>query len=473
MQSLRGRIILLFAVCLIFGGVLTILDYANMYSLKHKMVMMENFDTLLNDILELRRFEKNFTYYGDTASIENWDAYLTRIEGSFHQLDVDITQVAGGRKFDEFKNVLQSYKAIMKSDMASVSEGRRSVRVQEIRDRGKNLVEFAQNLIRIKRNHIDKSLTHMLVLPVAYFIIFVVLTIIVFQLVNSSILKPLSLIRRALKHVASQSLKPIDYQSKQINEITRLIDAFNKMAVELETRQEQLLQSRKLASIGTFTSGIAHELNNPLNNISLTAETLLMTIDGIDAAERQTLLEDIVSQADRASRVVKNLLEFSRSEKPTMVGLDVRNVMNRTLQLLKNQLMIKGIHLTKHMAEDLPLVRGKQQQLENAFVNVILNAIQAMPNGGTIDIGASPGIDDFVRIDISDTGIGIPPGAMEHIFDPFYTTKEVGKGTGLGLSLVYGIVHAHGGSIEVDSRVNQGTTFSILLPIDKTQGVEP
>ena len=471
MKSIRGQIILLFTVCLIFSGILTILHYANMYSLKRKMVMIENFDNLLNNILELRRFEKNFTYYGDAASVDNWKTYLARIEDSFNRLDVDITEVAGPEKFREFKDALQTYKKSMQKDMDPGAGGQQLSHVQEIRDRGKNLVEFSQNLIRIKRIHIDNSLNRILVLPVVYFVILVTLAIIVFQLVNSSILKPLYMIRSALKHVASEAFKPIVYHVKHVNEITKLIDAFNKMAVELETRQEQLLQSRKLASIGTFTSGIAHELNNPLNNISLTAETLLMGgVDEENAEERANLLNDIISQADRASRIVKHLLEFSRSDKPILVRLDIRDVIEKTLQLVKNQLMVAGIFLTKNIAEGLPSVKGKQQELENAFVNIIINAIQAMPEGGAIDIAASaaPG-GECVQIIISDTGVGIPPSEMEHIFDPFYTTKEVGKGTGLGLSLVYGIIQAHGGAVEVKSQVDQGTTFTISLPINPTE----
>jgi signal transduction histidine kinase len=153
--------------------------------------------------------------------------------------------------------------------------------------------------------------------------------------------------------------------------------------------------------------------------------------------------------------------------------LDICAVLDKTLQLIKNQLMVKGIVRVKNMAQGLPPVKGKQQQLENAFVNIIINAVQAMPQGGTIEIGASLGDKERICVTISDTGIGIPPSDMAHIFDPFYTTKEVGKGTGLGLSLVYGIIHAHGGTIEVNSRVNEGTVFTISLPIDLPEGEMP
>lgn len=246
------------------------------------------------------------------------------------------------------------------------------------------------------------------------------------------------------------------------------------MAQELESRQEQLLQSRKLASIGTFISGIAHELNNPLNNISLTAETLQIVCSEMNNPEINELLQDILSQAERASQVVKNLLEFSRREKPNLRNLSVPELIDNTLNLVKNQVMITGIEVVKNVPVGLPLIKGKKQNLEQAFLNIITNAIQAMPDGGCLTIQAQRDTRGYVRIDITDTGVGIDPSNMEHIFDPFFTTKEAGSGTGLGLSLVYRIIRNHGGYIEVKSKLNKGTTFSIYLPIarDEQQDVK-
>jgi two-component system NtrC family sensor kinase len=177
------------------------------------------------------------------------------------------------------------------------------------------------------------------------------------------------------------------------------------------------------------------------------------------------MIHDILHQADRAGQVVKNLLEFSRTEKPFLTQLSVKEVIQGTVRLVKNQIMVKGVQLETEIADDLPAIRGKRQDLQQAFLNIILNSIQAMEKGGLISIRAGQAQGGYIRVAIRDTGTGIKPGDLEHIFDPFYTTKPVGEGTGLGLSLTYGIIKTHGGYIEVKSEVGKGTTFFIHLPV--------
>lgn len=474
MKTIRGKITIFFILCLVFVGILTGLYYENTMSLRKKLVIIENFDDLLNNILELRRYEKNFTYYHDTASLDESVIYFFKIENLCDNLQEDISRVAGEQACSQFRRNLADYKRILEHNITIAKTGTGHIQVAAIREKGKALVDFAQNLKKTKRRRIEQALGRSLTIPFASLAAFIVLIAVVFQLVNRGILRPLSLVRRATEQVARDTFTPIQYQEEKRDEISRLIAAFNRMAQELESRQEQLLQSRKLASIGTFTSGIAHELNNPLNNISLTAETLQIVCADMANEEVDELLQDILTQADRASQVVKNLLEFSRTEKPFLRTLTISEVIDRTLKLIRNQIMITGIDLEKDMPDKLPPIKGKRQDLEQVFLNILANGIQAMPNGGKLAIHVGMGPDGYIRTDISDTGSGIKPSDMEHIFDPFFTTKEVGKGTGLGLSLVYAIVKNHGGYIEVNSELNKGTTFSIYLPTaeDEEQDVE-
>jgi signal transduction histidine kinase len=297
---------------------------------------------------------------------------------------------------------------------------------------------------------------------------FIVFVVLIFQLISKGILKPVALMQKATEEAAKGTFKPIFYESEREDEVTHLIETFNEMAKQLETKQEQLLQSRKMASIGTFTSGIAHELNNPLNNISLTAESLMEEFTELTKQEASEMMMEILAQADRAGQVVKNLLEFSRTERPLLLELSVDDVLDRTIKLIKNQIMVTGIYLKRENSKVLPPIKGRSQDLQQAFINILLNSIQAMKDlsgENIITIRTGPGPDGYIRIDFSDTGIGIRPEDMKHIFDPFYTTKPVGRGTGLGLSLVYGIIRTHGGYVEVKSEINIGTTFSIYLPI--------
>jgi signal transduction histidine kinase len=275
------------------------------------------------------------------------------------------------------------------------------------------------------------------------------------------------LLKKATEEAAKGTFTPIVHSLEKETEVDRLIEAFNEMAKRLEAKQEQLLQSRKMASIGTLTSGIAHELNNPINNISLSAESLLESGSGISNAEAKEVIEDILFQADRAGQVVKDLLEFSRTERPFLLKLSIKETLERTIKLIKNQIMVTGIQIEKDIPEDLPPIKGRRQDLQQAFINILLNAIQAMQDISkehTISIRTGRGPEGYTRVDITDTGCGIQPKDIGYIFDPFFTTKEVGRGTGLGLSLAYSIIRTHGGYIEVKSKINKGTTFSIFLP---------
>ena len=467
MKTIRGKIISFSIVCLAFVGLLTALYYENTVSLRRKIYNIERFDDLLNDVLELRRYEKNFILYRDNSSLKEGKVYLSKIDNDFNVLRDDVTRIIGKDACLKFSRDLAYYKQILDDIISADEPNNGRIRMDTIRTKGKTLVDGAQTLIRTKRRQIDETLKRALTLPLASMGSLVVLIVVMFQFVNRGILKPLSLIRKATEKVAKDAFTPIRYDKDKQDEITRLMASFNRMVDELESRQDQLVQSRKLASIGTLISGIAHELNNPLNNISITAETLMMNYHDMSEKEMEEITGDILTEADRASQVVKNLLEFSRKECPYFKNVDIRNVLERAFKLIKNQLMVAHIQIEKDIAGDLPFIRGKKQDLQQVFVNILLNAIHAMPEGGGIKILAGQGPEGYIKIDFSDTGTGIKPEALSHIFDPFYTTKEVGKGTGLGLSLVYSIIRTHGGYIEVKSEVDEGTIFSIYLPENK------
>lgn len=465
MKTIRGKIIVFFIVCLAFAGVLAALYYQNAFSLRRKVYVIERFDDLLNNVLELRRYEKNFLIYKDPASLREGMVYLQKVEDDYDGLKKEIVDIIGPSESAAFGYNLVRYKQIVDEFVVSRQAGNDQELEENLRAEGKRLVDFTQLLIQKKRYRIGQTLKRVLTIPLASIGFLVVLIFFIFRFVTTGILKPLSLVENATEKVAKDSFTPISYDRDKQDEITRLIASFNKMVAELDSRQEQLVQSRKLASIGTFTSGIAHELNNPLNNISITAEALMSNYTDMPAEEMGEMIEDILTQTERASQVVKNLLEFSRTERPALRDLDIREVLERTLSLVRNQMIVAHIRIEKDVAPDLPAIRGKRQDLQQAFVNILLNATQAMPDGGTVTIRAGRGPRGYLQIDLSDTGTGIKSEALEHIFDPFYTTKASGQGTGLGLSLVYNIIRTHGGYIEVKSEVDKGTLFSIFLPI--------
>jgi PAS domain S-box-containing protein len=233
---------------------------------------------------------------------------------------------------------------------------------------------------------------------------------------------------------------------------------------ELERTQMQLLQAEKMASLGKLAAGVAHQINNPLGGITLYAK-LIMEENELDDAVTEDL-QRILKDAERCRDTVKELLEFTRQTRHLVREHDINAALSRTVFLLENQSLFHNIQIRKDLEPSLAAVPVDIQQLNHVFMNVILNAAQAMDGRGVLTLRSRTSArGDRIVIEIADTGPGIPKEVMPHIFDPFYTTKEEGKGTGLGLSLAYGIMENHGGSIRAVSDSGDGTTFIIELPI--------
>jgi PAS domain S-box-containing protein len=236
-----------------------------------------------------------------------------------------------------------------------------------------------------------------------------------------------------------------------------------EMERKLQKTQVQLHQAEKMSSLGKLAAGVAHQLNNPLGGIALFAQLLL---DEYQLEEEATKdIGRIIEDAERCRTIVKELLEFARQTKQEIQPHDLNHALSRTLFFLENQPLFRNLKITKDLCPDLPLVPCDLQQLNHVFMNILLNAAEAMEGKGSLTVRTSSGADEnVVRVEISDTGPGIPPEIQPNIFEPYFTTKEVGKGTGLGLSIAYGIIENHHGNISVRSRPGEGATFLITLP---------
>ena len=229
------------------------------------------------------------------------------------------------------------------------------------------------------------------------------------------------------------------------------------------TLEEQLQQREKLSSIGLLAAGVAHEVNTPLTGVSSYTQMLLGMLNENDP--KHALLQKVRTQAERATNIVNNLLNFSRTGSATEFGeTDVARVLDDTLQLLEPQLRRSQIEIVRSYGTDAPEAYANAGKLQQVFTNLILNARDAIPDGGRIIVATGTAEDGSLLVEVTDTGIGIAPENIAKIYDPFYTTKGVGQGTGLGLAVSYGIVQEHGGHISVDSTPGRGTTFHITLP---------
>ncbi|HEY6391966.1 MAG TPA: ATP-binding protein [Bryobacteraceae bacterium] len=248
--------------------------------------------------------------------------------------------------------------------------------------------------------------------------------------------------------------------SKDLQQIGRLI-IFDDIT-DRDELERRLVQADKLSSIGLLAAGVAHEVNTPLAVISTYAQVLAKQISGDD--QKSKLLDKIAKQTFRASEIVNSLLSFSRTSPTEFVEVDVNRVIQETLNLIEHQLEKSNIKVELDLQQALGGVKGNSGKLQQVFLNLFLNARDAMESGGTLAVRTRCE-EGFARIDVVDSGQGIPPEHMARIYDPFFTTKGAKKGTGLGLSVTYGIVREHGGTIEVDSRPGAGARFHVELPL--------
>jgi C4-dicarboxylate-specific signal transduction histidine kinase len=237
---------------------------------------------------------------------------------------------------------------------------------------------------------------------------------------------------------------------------------------ELREKQEQLVQAAKLATLGELTTGVAHELNNPLNNIGLFIGNVTDLIE-LGMLDRERMLHDLRSameQVHKASQIISHLRTFGRTAPASREHISINNVIVRALSLLQEQLRLREIEVDAELSEQDPVVLGNAIQLEQVFLNLLTNARDALAQSERKLIHISSCVTcQSVRLVFQDTGPGIPAGLERRVFDPFFTTKQVGAGTGLGLSIAYGIVRDHDGIIGVDNPPGGGTAFVIELPL--------
>lgn len=239
-----------------------------------------------------------------------------------------------------------------------------------------------------------------------------------------------------------------------------------KIERELQDTQVRLLQSEKMASLGSLSAGVAHEINNPLGGILIYASLLMEDFEANDDPRVQDL-KRIVEEATRCKEIVKSLLEFGRQTESRFEPMDINKAIIDGLFFLENQVLFHDVQIIKHLDSSLPLIEGDSNQIKQVFMNMMVNAAEAMSErGGSLTITTGVSQDGLVIfVYFQDTGMGISPEIQSKIFDPFFTTKAVGKGTGLGLSTSYGIIQSHHGNIEVESEPDKGTTFTISLPV--------
>ena len=325
------------------------------------------------------------------------------------------------------------------------------------------VLDITLDLTGTERHMADERTKALLTIGGAILSISFLIWLIVDQLVG----KPVGKLMKATDAVAGGNL---DYRIRveRNDELGKLQLSFNEMTSKITETETQLYQSNKMASVGQLAAGIAHEINNPLTGI-LTFSSLLLNQPDQDPAAHEDL-ETIVRETKRCRDIVKGLLNFSRQVPPRKTNAGINSIVNQSLAIVDHELDVANIQVTQSLCEGLPAVRVDANQMVQVLINLLVNAAHAIgpKKGGEIFVGTELREVDgrsYIEVKVADNGCGISSKNLQRIFDPFFTTRDTG-GTGLGLAVVWGIVKEHGGTISVDSKPNQGATFTIRLPVN-------
>jgi signal transduction histidine kinase len=444
---------------------------------------------LADAILEMRRYEKNLLLYGQTRDLEEHARYAAQARELLKRDARDLDALAGPGSTRGMNEDLERYEASM---AAYARTPRDEALANAVRAHGNRLVTAGERLATLERHSLKDALgKHQRNLLVWLALVAVLLTL-TGVLLARQVARPLKAMERRMEAVASGQLARLALDNPE-RELASLAEAFNHVMDELERRQHSLVRSEKLASLGTLLSGVAHELNNPLSNISSSAQILKEDLlpppqagghpeghkgRGEGDFHRQ-LIEDIDAETLRARRIVRALLDYAGDREFKRVPIPLAELVEETLRFLKSK-RPTGVEVEVAIPAGL-VVMGDRPRLQQVLLNLVLNAYDAMGDYGGLRISAQPGIvgrgDDYpallgqcrpgaavVDMTLADTGPGIPADLLPRVFDPFFTTKPVGQGSGLGLFITHQIIEEHGGCIGVANRPEGGAEFRIRLP---------
>lgn len=468
--SLRKRLTLGFLAWFLFTLVLAIVSMVNLSRMANKLLFAEAIDHYTFEVQQARRFEKNYFLY--RANLSDALDHVHNAQALLDRERANIEAVIGDAGLQNMAGHLQRYELLL-GRLQTLDQSEVPASLQEyadleagLRDMGALIVDEAEELVDRERQAVASMMAISQRIPLAILLVLIGVIVFTGYLTRTQVLDPLERMMGTTRRIAQGDFTPIKPVRKYHDEFSHLAVAMNTMMFQLAHRQDLLVRAHKLKAVGTLTAGIAHELNNPINNLMLTAATLEEEYTDLQDEARLEMVRDLVAESERAQRIVRNLLDFARESTSQLEPLNPIHLVEETLRLASNQIKIAKVKVQGEIDPNLPSVYGDFQQLTQVFLNLVLNALDAMPEGGTltIDICTSRGRDQ-IEIGVTDTGVGMSEQVLSNVFDPFFTTKPGTKGTGLGLSVSLGIIRQHGGDIQVESAPGVGTTFTVHLPV--------
>ncbi len=519
-MSLKKKIVLNFFVSAGLIAILTIVEYASFVAIRRQIRFLELTDTIRSNSLQLRRHEKNYFLYAPDSAAEESKAihrYLDDLDATFSAAMRDTKSAAVGslhdnvrdyrRGFDEIEVRLKDLAGRLRATRAPGVEAERvlpllaaaiherprlaaeflrsaygmpaghpilnglndlDARINALRKNGEDIIIDAKELDRNARGNVESVISISQAAILIVFPVFLATGVTLLFLTTRNVVSRLRLLMEVMEQSEKGHFEHVKTPEKEwgtdevgllIREFDDLEDTLEQRQADIEEKNRELLQSKKLAAIGTLAAGVAHELNNPLGNIYLSIQVLVREMGDCVPAEAREAANDIMSQTVRVKRIVGDLLEFARGREPQFREVDLNALIQGVLDRFR--IADGQVAYTLEAREQRAIVRADPDQLERVFINLFTNANEAALGKSEVRVLVASS-DGHLQVRVSDTGKGIPKDAQDKIFEPFFTTKE--KGTGLGLAIVFNTIQKHGGDIAVESEQGKGTTFVITLP---------
>lgn len=487
LTSLRGKITSAYITLVISTATLGIIAFSDLLFLERQVAEGEVVTDLKDTILEMRREEKNLFLYEDTdalyRAIERADSSLKILQGNLPALK----KIIHKGDLPSMLETLNNYRASLHGWQATPDIDRSSVQNQ-IRTLGHRITLTVESLSRQERRMLETAVREsQWLLLISIFLIGLSIYIVGRQLRRAAV-KPLKQLEFQLSQISKGRFDHLDPPSSD-REFVTFTHAFNRMLKELEIRQKRMQQSEKLASLGILASGVAHELNNPLSNISSSCQLLMEELNEADPVQLNTWLAQIDSETKRGRNIVRTLLDFGSQSVFQKNKIGLLDLINETRTIIGKMLREYSATLTIDVSDEL-IIEVDKQRMQQLFINLIQNALHAGGQGVKIEIAGlycdrsstvipdgaevvgnfkciTDDNGDFIKIVVADNGPGITDENLNKVFDPFFTTDEPGHGAGLGLFIVQEIVGEHNGCLAIASGQHNGIQVIILLPCDR------
>lgn len=466
--SIRLRIVAGFLLCFFLLAVTGIVNLAILYQARGKLHFLDISQDLSLEIQQSRHFA--LTEFPNKANLDRARDFAKKSTDLLMNNGPAVLNAAGEKDLSalnlSFGHYLQLLDDSLELAKESTADPARRVKLDQALDTASAGI---LNHLRTLKAREAAGANHVLrisqELPFLFSVIMLLIIFWITSLLAKTITSSLERLQKSTRRIAEGDFTLMNPRRRYHDEFSDLSLAVNRMLLELRAREAQVLKADKLASVGAFTEGIAGELNTVLDTIYTNVENFMEACKPRKECPRFGLLEDIFSETRKGRETVNDLLAYLTDDRFEAGPVSLRQLVESAHRLLESQMAMDHVEFVNHVPETLPEVMGAFNPLKHVLLNLFHNAIQAMPEGGALEVNASRLDRGRIELTVTDQGVGIPAEALEHIFDPLFSTKEGKKGTGLGLSISYSIIKKHEGDIRVSSLEGKGTAVHITLPL--------